>query len=93
MFPVVDDSAWPIFRAGEIVIIDPRQKDPIHGELFVIEYGRDSEHSRKCVVEAFGRVVNICVYDDPANRTLYIGRSQRCAGTRRPTIGRDRLRN
>ena len=55
MFPVADDAAWPIFRPGEVVVIDPRQRDPIHGELFVIEYGKGSNDPRRGLVETFLR--------------------------------------
>ena len=46
--PVTDDDNWPILTAGEFVVIDPAQRDPDVGELFVIQW----DSGRRAIVEA-----------------------------------------
>lgn len=48
---ITDDEAAPILRPGDVVLIDPTQRDPIHRELFVIDYGRGQPGASRNVVE------------------------------------------
>lgn len=41
-FPVTDDTSWPLACAGEWVVLDPTQREPLEGELFVVESGRST---------------------------------------------------
>lgn len=36
--PVSDDDNWPILRAGEFVVVDPNQTEPVLRELFVVNW-------------------------------------------------------
>ena len=36
---VRDDRHTPHLRAGEVAVIDPSDCDPVHGELFAVQYG------------------------------------------------------
>lgn len=69
MFPVVGEAAWPVLRHGEIVVVDTTQRDPIHGELFIIEFGKESGRPSKHLVETFGRILNL-VTDGVAKPSL-----------------------
>ena len=38
--PIGDDRHAPHLRAGAVAVIDPADCDPVHGELFAVQYGR-----------------------------------------------------
>jgi hypothetical protein len=41
-YPVNDNRNAPHLRVGDIAVIDPSDRDPAAGELFVIDRGEDS---------------------------------------------------
>ncbi len=41
-YPVTDNRNAPHLRVGDIAVIDPSDRDPAAGELFVIDRGEDS---------------------------------------------------
>lgn len=50
-YPVTNDDHLPLLRAGEIVIVDPEDREPQNGEFFVVDWG--GLHSRPKVIETY----------------------------------------
>lgn len=61
---VLDDGAMPHVRAGDVVVIDPVQRSPIDGELFVIEWSNGNRQ----VVETRSRILRV----RPCGSTAFI---------------------
>lgn len=55
LHPVADDTAAPHLLAGEFAVVDTRDRAPIDGALFVIEYAPDTPRARRAVVELIRR--------------------------------------
>lgn len=69
VFEVPDNESLPHVRAGEFVVIDPEDRDPAEGELFVITWKSDIEQRWKIVqMEArfgsYGRGADPSEYED-----------------------------
>lgn len=59
---VGDHDTAPLIRAGETLVLDPADKMPATGELFVIEYGRGSPRGPQRYLVQF-RCRRLCVGD------------------------------
>lgn len=55
-FLIANDDTAPLLRPGDVVLIDTRQREPIHRELFVIDYQSGPKRLRRNVVELFSKV-------------------------------------
>jgi hypothetical protein len=50
LFPVMDDRSDPHLRRGEIAVVDTADRDPQHGEVYVIEWSSGS----RCITQLIG---------------------------------------
>ena len=50
LHPQRDDAHAPHIRAGEFAVIDPTDREPEHGELFLIEFGRNSHAGPRATI-------------------------------------------
>lgn len=96
-----DDRHAPHLRAGEVAVIDPADCDPVHGELFAVQYG-DGPTVMQTVWRTTGNLTAWwCVsLDDPkswaecqarmdAGRALYLADGPyRPGGLEERTLGR-----
>jgi hypothetical protein len=48
-FPILDDCSHPHLRCGEIALIDTSDLDPVHGELFVIQWDNGSRQIKQLI--------------------------------------------
>ena len=70
-FPICDDSTEPHLKPGEFAIVDTNDRDPVVGELYVIERKWRSETERR------REIVQVCrfaksVFADGSS-ALYVG--------------------
>src|SRR5918912_1303741 len=52
LHPVTNADSEPHLHVGEFAVIDTTDRDPIHGELFLIQY---QSTDRRCIVETYLR--------------------------------------
>jgi hypothetical protein len=50
LFPVMDDRSDPHLRRGEIAVVDTTDRDPQHGEVYVIEWS----NGRRAITQLIG---------------------------------------
>jgi hypothetical protein len=50
LFPVMDDDSDPHLRWGEIAIVDTADREPQHGEVYVIQWSS----GRRCITQLIG---------------------------------------
>lgn len=53
-----DDKDAPHIRAGEWVVVDPSDRDPVRGELFLIEWNGGSRNVMQAVTRRYGHIWN-----------------------------------
>ncbi len=51
LFPVMDDRSDPHLRRGEIAVVDTTDREPQHGEVFVIQWS----DGRRCITQLLNR--------------------------------------
>jgi len=54
LFPVMDDRSYPHLRLGEIAVVDTTDREPQHGEVFVIQWSS----GRRCITQLLNRGVH-----------------------------------
>ncbi|MBI0475740.1 hypothetical protein D9601_10290 [Sphingomonas sp. MA1305] len=52
---VTNNDSAPLLHPGDVVLIDTDQRDPIHDDLFLIEYGKGTPQPKKHIVEVMLR--------------------------------------
>ena len=50
LFPVMDDNSDPHLRLGEIAVVDTTDREPQHGEVYVIQWSS----GRRCITQLIG---------------------------------------
>lgn len=68
---ITNDRFAPHLRLGEIAVVDPNDKEPVSGELFVVGINDVLGERKPKIVQTFGRITTIVEDDKGVDRLCW----------------------